>query len=217
MKRIIAITLMLVCLAWLTGCSNMDQTTAPETSIVDQVNATNQSGGFEDVMNVASRSAEDSSTWQGIQSVLKTADPDTIILTRSRSPYGYATGYWAVMFYQKVYPSGEARGYQLPFTVTTSDVNGWTLVDSGLGAVYSTEPGYPWGYTGESNGVPFGDHVKIGGDYPTWTTRGEYAWFEVRNNTQFGTPPTFVGAWDEDNIKVRDVYNGDITDYVLID
>lgn len=219
MKRFIAITiLMLGCLAWLTGCSNIDQTTAPptETSIIDQVNTASQNGGFETVMNVASQSVEDGPTWRGVQSVLKTADPDTIVLSHSHVA-GYPGGYYSVTFYQTIYTSGEVRGYNLPFDVDTSDANGWTFISSGLGSVYNSEPGYPFGWTGLDGGTLLGMHVKVGWDYPAWVTSGEYAWFTVRNNTPYlSRAPRFTGIWDTANVKVRDPDNVPIYDYVLM-
>jgi len=209
---ILTITLFALAMA---GCENADTTTAPDINTPEiQAVTAYESGGFDALMNLA---ADGQSSMSSDDIALKTSDPDTMWVAHSK-PYGTQSGYWTVDIVTTVHPSGDARGYHLPFTVSTSDPNGWTYVGASLGSVYSSEPGTPWGYAGISGSTPYSDHVKLGASYPTWTTDGQYAVHTVRCNTLFLLrAPSFTVSWDEDNVEVRDVNNDPITDYVLID
>ncbi|MDD5749232.1 MAG: hypothetical protein PHO91_00395 [Patescibacteria group bacterium] len=214
MKRFTWIALLiLACLAWVTGCDNVNQVTPPAVDGSSQDTLHN----FEQSM--AQAIAGQSSNSQFFRH-LKTEDPDTLVLAvRSQgSSGGYF--YWEVK--QIIYVSGEVRGYYLPFVVSISDQNGWTLVNSGVGEIYNHEPGSMARGTGLDSGYPFSMHVKAGWAYPTYVTSGEYAWFVFRNNSPLLLEaPIFSVEWKDDGesptVLLRDANASPIIDYVLID
>jgi len=214
MKRFVVLISILCILGICLGGCSTDTVTTPETSSLTTPEQAYESGGFDALMEfTVSIEGGDHSTWSDVQAVLKTADPDTIILVVAKA-HGTQAGYWETDIITTVHPSSEARGYDLPFTVTTSDPNGWTYVGATLGTVYSSEPGTLYGFVGNL----YSTHVKLGWTYPAWVTNGQYAVHTIRCNSQFLLrAPSFTAAWDEDNVEVRDVNNGPITDYVLID
>lgn len=219
MRRLIVLisTIALFILA-MAGCENADTTTTPDMNTPEiQADAVYESGGFDALMEWAT---DGQNSMPSDDSALKTSDPDT--LTLSIRPEGGSGGYFYYLVKQDIQVSGEARAYYLPFEVTISDPNGWVLVASGIGDIYDDEPGPVAHGTGMEYGYPRSFHTKVGWDYPTYVTSGEYAWFRIRNASAFmSTKPTISVQWKDDGqtptVLVRDENNQPIYDYVLID
>ena len=198
------------------GCNGKTETgsiTTPPasttTSVVDQANLANQSGGFNAVMKLAVEIKTDGSpTWDGVQSVLKTTDTDTMTLRVVKTNIGGGYFRWTVT--QKVLASENARGYDMPFTYPIDYIH---LVSSSLGAVYNCEPGYPWGDVYDDYGCAGSSHAKLGQTYITWSTcNDEFAVFVFENNQAYwlGTPAFAWKTSGEPCVAVRDPDNGDL-------
>jgi len=147
----------------------------------------------------------------------KSAAVDTLSLSVSK-PVKEADGRYMVAVTTYVAPSGNVRGYHLPFTLVISDPKGWTFIRGVKGEIYGQEPGFPWGWVDidHQTGQPYSDHAKMGQNFPTFQTTGSYAIHYFRSNSAFSQKmPKFVAHWGD--VILRDQFNGDITEFVLID